>query len=191
MTDHDAHLPEIADGDPAAFERWLAGCEPRLRASLRPFATHADVEAVLQESLLRLWQVAPRHRPDGRPESLLRLAIRIARNLAIDEIRRARLAPVHVPAPEEVLAAQVDSGPGGEPDPLLRRAIAECRERLPRKPASALYARLEAGGGDADAALALRLGMKLNTFLQNVTRARKLLAECLERRGVDLAELWR
>jgi len=29
--------------------------------------------------------------------------------------------------------------------------------------------------------------MRTNTFLQNVTRARKLIAECLERHGVDLA----
>jgi RNA polymerase sigma-70 factor (ECF subfamily) len=36
------------------------------------------------------------------------------------------------------------------------------------------------------ATLAERLGMRLNTFLQNVTRARKLLVECLERRHVDL-----
>ena len=29
--------------------------------------------------------------------------------------------------------------------------------------------------------------MRKNTFLQNVTRARKLIAECLARHGVDLA----
>ena len=29
--------------------------------------------------------------------------------------------------------------------------------------------------------------MRLNTFLQNFTRARRQLAECLERQGVDLA----
>jgi hypothetical protein len=29
--------------------------------------------------------------------------------------------------------------------------------------------------------------MRKNTFLQNVVRARRLLAECLARRGVDLA----
>jgi RNA polymerase sigma-70 factor (ECF subfamily) len=29
--------------------------------------------------------------------------------------------------------------------------------------------------------------MRKNTFLQNFGRARKLLAECLRRRGIDLA----
>jgi hypothetical protein len=29
--------------------------------------------------------------------------------------------------------------------------------------------------------------MRLNTFLQNIVRARRLLADCLRRRGIDLA----
>ena len=44
----------------------------------------------MQEALLRVWQVAPRCRRDERPNALLRLAARIARNLAIDELRRVR-----------------------------------------------------------------------------------------------------
>jgi hypothetical protein len=28
---------------------------------------------------------------------------------------------------------------------------------------------------------------RLNTFLQNIVRARRLLAECLRKRGIDLA----
>ena len=75
---------------------------------------------------------------------------------------------------------------GGAPDPLLRKAIEECRKALPGKPAAALLARIESAGAEPDALLAERLQMKLNTFLQNVTRARKLLAECLGRRGVQL-----
>jgi RNA polymerase sigma-70 factor (ECF subfamily) len=79
--------------------------------------------------------------------------------------------------------------PGGVPvDPLLRRAIADCREELPARPAQALEARLAAGGTEPDEALAARLSMRLNTFLQNFTRARRLLADCLRRRGIDLAK---
>jgi RNA polymerase sigma-70 factor (ECF subfamily) len=48
-----------------------------------------------------------------------------------------------------------------------------------------LHARLESAGVEPDDALAERLGMRKNTFLQNFTRARKLLAECLARRGID------
>lgn len=188
--DLDAHLPSIALGDAIAFGRWLAGAEPRLRDSLRPFAARVDTEAVLQETLLRAWQVAPRHRQDGRPNSLLRVSIRIARNLCIDEMRRVRSSPMDDEALERAMSAAEEVTAGAGPDPFLRRAIEECREKLPDKPAAALSARLGAGGCDPDETLAERLGMRLNTFLQNFGRARKLLAECLGKRKVDLeAEL--
>ena len=93
MIDLDAHLPSIASGDAPAFGRWLAGAEEPVRRSLRSFAAVVDAEAVLLETLLRVWQVAPRVERDGQPNALLRVALRIARNAAIDEVRRARVAP--------------------------------------------------------------------------------------------------
>jgi len=76
------------------------------------------------------------------------------------------------------------------PDPMLRRAIAECRDKLPAKPREAFDARLASAGGKDDDDLAQAIGMRLNTFLQNFTRARKLLADCLKKRGVSVdAEL--
>jgi DNA-directed RNA polymerase specialized sigma24 family protein len=191
-TDLDVHLAAITLGDADAFGRWLAGAEPPLRQSLRTFAARVDTEATVQEALLRTWQVAPRHQPDGRPNSLLRLSLRIARNLAIDELRRARTAPAEDEALEQALAA-ADPAHGrvrAGPDPFLRRVIDECRRLLPGKPAEALAARLDTGGAEPDETLAERLGMRLNTFLQNFGRARKLLAECLAKHKVDLdAEL--
>jgi DNA-directed RNA polymerase specialized sigma24 family protein len=189
MPDLDPHLPRIAAGDAGAFGRWLAGAEHELRASLRGFAAQVDTEAVLQEALLRVWQVAPRVKPDGRPNALLRMAVRVARNLAVDEARRAGF---RAPLGEEDLAALLDALAGDAapdaPDPLLRRLIARCREKLAAKPRAALDARLQAGGAAPDATLAARLGMRLNTFLQNVGRARKALADCLRRGGVALPE---
>ncbi|WP_281328209.1 RNA polymerase sigma factor [Polyangium sp. 6x1] len=184
MLDLDALLPAIAAGDADAFGRFLAGAEGRVRASLRPYATRVDTEAVLQETLLRVWQVAPRHAPDGRPNSLLRLAIRIGRNLCIDDLRRARLAPVET---DDLDEAHIDPVEPRAPDPLLRKLIADCHEKLPDKPAEVLAARLASGGTEPDETLAERLGMRINTFLQNFTRARKMLAECLEKHHVDLS----
>ena len=190
MIDLDVYLPAIALGDAAAFARWLAGAEPCLRESLRPFAARVDTEAVVQEALLRAWQVAPRHAPDGRPNSLLRVTLRIGKNLAIDEARRARVVPADEEALEQASLAHADPSPVSAPDPMLRRIIEECRKLLPSKPGEALSARLETAGAEPDETLAERLGMKLNTFLQNFGRARKLLAECLAKRKVDLhAEL--
>ena len=189
MPDLDLHLPAIAQADADAFGRWLAGAETPLRASLRRFAAQVDVEAVLQEALLRVWQVAPRVKPDGRPDALLRLAFRVARNLAVDEARRAGF---HAPVAEEdltrLLEALARDGASEAPDPLLRALILRCREKLRRQPRAALDARLHAGGSEPDAGLAAALGMKLNTLLQNVGRARKALAECLRRGGVALPE---
>ena len=187
MADLDVHLDAIARGDAQAFASWLAVAELRVRESLRSFAAQVDVEAVLQETLLRVWQVAPRVQRDGRGDSLLRLAIRIARNLAIDEQRRRRPTPVE----DAELVAALDADPGSltdeaPVDPLLRTQIAKCREQLPPKPALALAARLEAAGGRPDEDLAANLGMRINAFLQNFSRARRMLAECLRRAGIEL-----
>ena len=181
MIDLDVHLALIVAGDTRAFARWLAGAEGVVRESLRSFARVVDTEAVLQEALLRVWQVAPRFEADGRPNGLLRLGIRIARNLAVSEVRRTRATPVEVSDLETALAAEPDA-----PDPMLRQAIADCRDKLPPKPRQAFDSRLHSAGGQDDVELAEALGMKLNTFLQNFTRARQLLVDCLKKKGVAL-----
>lgn len=189
MIDLDRHLPSIASGDRAAFAAWLAGAEGPVRDSLRSFAAAVDVEAVVQEALLRAWHLAPRLAPDGRPNSLLRFTVRAARNVALDEARRRRR--VVLPDDEAAFARAVEALAGEgppPPDPLLRRLIARCRALLAPQPRQALEARLAAGGQEDDRAIAARLGVKLNTFLQNVTRAKRALAECLERQGVRLDE---
>jgi RNA polymerase sigma factor (sigma-70 family) len=186
--DLDGHLPAIIAGDLDAFGSWVAGAEPVLRTSLRPFAAHVDAEAVVQETLLRIWQVVPRFTPDGRPNGLLRLARRIARNRAIDETRRTRGERVDLETLERALEEAAERAAPAPPDPLLRRVIDECRERLPPQPARALTARLEGDGTHPDRQLAIEVGMRLNTFLQNVSRARRLLLACLEEHGIPVKE---
>ncbi len=181
MFDLDHHLVSIVAGDATAFGAWLAGAEPEVRRSLRSFAATVDVEAVLQESLLRVWQVAPRFVPDGKPNGLLRLGVRIARNLAISEVRRTRAVLV------DDLETTIAVSPA-PPDPHLRAAIIDCRDQLPARPRAALDARLASAGANDDRELATTLGMQLNTFLQNFSRARKLLADCLGKRGVAIDE---
>ena len=179
--DLDLHLPSIAAGDPDAFGRWIAGAERPLRDSLRSFASRVDIEAVLQEALLRTWQVAKRVETGDKPNALLRMSLRIARNLAIDEVRRTRSLRAGDDDLDSSLAFATNTAP---PDPLLRAAIRDCHSKLPPKPAEALHARITAS--EPDSAIAARLGMRLNTFLQNFTRARKLLADCLRGRGIEI-----
>ena len=135
-----------------------------------------------------LWQVSPRFVPDGRPNGTLRLALRIARNLALDETRRLRAVQCDPETLERALHQAAEVVEPVEPDPHLRRAIDDCRGQLPRQPARALTARIDSEGTKTDRALAQETGMQLNTFLQNVTRARRLMAACLEERGVRVAE---
>jgi DNA-directed RNA polymerase specialized sigma24 family protein len=175
--DLDCHLAGIAGEDPVAFARWVAGAEHALRDGLRSFAASVDVEAVLQEALLRTWQVAGRVRPDGRQNALFRMATTIARNLALSEVRRHR--PEAGEPPEPAVEPR-------EPDPLLARLVRICLEQLPPQPRAAFLARLQARGGSDDHALAAALRMRMNTFLQNVGRARRLMTECLSSRGADL-----
>jgi len=186
MVDLDSHLASIVAGDPDAFERWISDAERPLRESLRSFAARVDTEAVVQEALLRAWNVAPKVERDGAPNALLRVTLRIARNLAIDEVRRARGVALD---DDDLDASLRFASFEAMPDPLLREAIQDCSERLPDKPKQALAARIASAGAEHDGTIAARLGMRLNTFLQNVTRARKLLADCLRGRGVDLGEL--
>ncbi len=181
MAEIDSLTAAIAAGDPAAFGRWVSGAEPRLRASLACFARTVDTEAVLQETLLRVWQVAPRFQADGRPDGLLRLAQRIGRNLALSELRRRRVLPTEIEALERISDAQVERVEA--PDPLLRRLIQRCLEALPPSPRAALSQRIAAQGGQPDTSLAEAVGMTLNTFLQNIRRARLGLQRCLEAGG--------
>jgi RNA polymerase sigma-70 factor (ECF subfamily) len=176
--DLDAFLPGIVARDTSAFGRWMSGAEAPIRDSLRSFAARVDVEAIVQETLLRVWRVAPRFVPDGRPNGLLRLGVRVARNLAVSELRRTRATP----AADDELERAAEIAEPDAPDPMLRKIIEGCRERLPDKPREALEARLTALASDAE--LAAQANMRLNTFLQNFGRARRMLAECLRKHGV-------
>ena len=180
MVDELQLLAAMASGDAHAFARWSSSVERPLRLSLRRFATSVDVEAVLQETLLRIWQVAPRFTHDGKPNALLRFAQRTAHNVAVSECRRRG-----VPVVEGESAVEVTVAPT-LPDPHLRAHLAKCRAKLPKQPGAVLEQRLESGGQHDDTELASRLGMSLSTFLQNFTRARKFLRECLEKTGINL-----
>lgn len=177
-------LAAIAAGDARVFGAWAGANEVSLRLSLRSFAAMVDVEAVVQETLLRVWQVAPRFEHDGRPHALLRFAARTARNVAVSDWRRYGKAE-HREALERELQRGLDVQPI-TPDPHLRAQLERCKDKLPGKPREALEQRLSADGTVDDATLAARLGTTLNTFLQNFTRARRFLAECLEKAGVHL-----
>jgi DNA-directed RNA polymerase specialized sigma24 family protein len=174
------------EGSPEAFAGWAAFVELPLRRSLRRFAMWVDAEVVVQETLLRMWIFATKpDRPLEGSGASLRFALKVARNVALEETRKNHPGRrVDVEDLDEDPSAAIDPCPPS--DPALRRAIEECIERLPGQPRQSILARLEGDGAISDRDLAAGLRMKLNTFLQNIVRARKLLAACLEGRGVQL-----
>jgi len=177
-----AQLEAISGGDPNAFADWVAAAEPRIRMSLASFARVVDTESVVQETLLRIWQVAPKFEHDGGPDALVRLAVRTARNLAIDETRRRRIDRL---TQEMLNELERPVPPPLEPDHELRRAIQVCRDKLPDRPRSALEARLLHPAA-RDEIAAASINMRLNTFFQNIRRARTALLKCLHRKGISL-----
>ena len=187
MTVIDERFAAARRGDLAAFEEWMGRVERPIRASLRPYARAVDVEGVVQETLTRMWILT--RDPVGRvltgENASLRFAIVLARNLARNEARRNRRED-HLP-PEDMPDVPVE--PAAAPDPALRRAIQACLDQLARRPLEALRARLEVGALMGDRAAAESVAMTINTFLQNVVRARQQLLHCLEGKGVPAAEL--
>jgi len=178
--------------DEGAFTAWMQAVELPLRARLRSVSSEVDVEAIMQEALLRMWGIARSGRPLEGPDASLRLARAVLRNVVFEELRRLRRhgGPPADPWPEgdgiEI------AGPAPEPpDPLLRRIILRCLEKVPGIPARAIRARIELGHLLPDREIAEGLRMKPNTFLQNIGRARKFLTQCLEENGVRLGEVWR
>jgi DNA-directed RNA polymerase specialized sigma24 family protein len=168
-----------------AFADWMGSCELPIRRSLERYARAVDVESIVQETFLRMWIIArDADRELTGENASLRFAIGIARNLARAEGRRT--GREHLLPPEELPDPPVPPDP--VPDPGLRRAIQECFQKLRGKPLTALAARLAHGFRSTDREIAASTGMTLNTFLQNVVRARKQVATCLEKRGIRLQE---
>ncbi len=174
-------------GDRDAFAQWMARMEIPLRRALSRFARHVDVEVAVQETFLRMWVLANDSTRSLQGENAsARFAFVVARNVAFEEMRRTK-------AGQSVNLDELENFPEGRiephlPDPALQKVIFHCIESLPRQPRNALQART--GEGQLpDRQLAEKLRMRLNTFLQNVVRARRLVRECLEKHGVRLEEV--
>jgi len=184
LTEIDQAFEQTRRGSRAGYRDWVRLVEMPLRKSLRSFARQVDVEALLQEGLLRMWVLAPRLSLAGSNASL-RYAHVVLRRLALAEAGKAGATTELDP---DKHGEELTVEPVPPADPGLRRAILACLKKLPAKPGQALGARLASDGSEPDRDVASQLGMRLNTFYKNIGRARELLARCLESRGVHLAE---
>ena len=157
-----------------------------LRRSLRRFARAVDVEVSVQETLARMCDVAHDSSPGLEGERRLAQS-RISgwRGMWLcKETRRSAIDLFVDLGKLEICGRRSIPNPAIPPWP--GRSMTASNACL-LSPLSVLAARLE---GDClpDRVLAEGLRMRLNTFLQNIVRARKSLEKCLEGRGVRLRE---
>lgn len=101
-------LAAYAAGDHAAARALtLRHAPPLLRLGRRMLGNDAEAEDIVQETLLKLWTMAPRWRADGA--KLSTWLYRVASNACTDRLRRrARLVP------DEGLPEPADEAPSGE-----------------------------------------------------------------------------
>ena len=175
-------------GDVGAFKNWMGSVELPIRLSLRRYARAVDAESIVQETLLRMWVLAQdRERMLEGENASLRFALGVARNLARSEARR--MGRETLLPPEDLPEIEVPPDPPS--DPRLHAVILGCIQKLAEKPRRALGHRLKYYGQTyPDRTLASQLGMTTNTFLQNIVRARRQVAACLERAGIAVEGIW-
>lgn len=190
--DYDLEVAEfqaIAGGDVDAFARWLARCEIPLKRALRSFAQVVDVEAVVQETAIKVWEDPSRITPDGRSGFLFRWACTVALNAARNSATRHGNRPDHhAPMPSD------DVFEGHErrlPDIFLRVRIQSCLELLQDPQQRAFRARLADSGNRSDRELAASIGMTFDAFRQTLTRGRRSLVKCLQSFNIDVMEYLR
>ena len=145
-------------------------------------------EELTQETFVRLWRSAASFSEErGRVSSWL---LRIAHNLALNEIRRRQSRPVAAPAAEfdAVVASVADSSAEGDPAvttglreqaEVVRRALAE----LPAPQRQAIE--LAFFGGLSQAEVAAALGDPLGTVKSRIRIGMQHLRERLVAAGVD------
>lgn len=115
-------LSSVAGGDQAAFERLYAATRANLfGVVLRILRRHALAEEVLQEAYLRVWRDAGKF--DPAVATPITWMVAIARNLAIDNVRKKADASLEEEAEAMEVAAET-------PNPFARRELTEELKRL-------------------------------------------------------------
>jgi RNA polymerase sigma factor (sigma-70 family) len=155
--------------------------ESSLRSYLRgSFPAVRDVDDVVQESFLRAWK-ARAQQPVRSAKAFL---FRIARNVALDLVRRGRASPLETVG-ELALLPVADERPGVFDALSMNERIALLTDALdalpPRSRELVVLCKLQ-GRSYREAALALGLSEK--TVAEHVYRGTQRLGEELNKRGV-------
>ena len=173
-----ALLGASAGGDRQSFSDLYRQTAPQLFAVvLRILKQHDRAEEVLQEVFVKVWNSAGRYNPQlGTPMAWM---MTIARNRAIDHLRRHGRTPQSAQLIDVEIRASPDPGPLELTQDLERgRALERCLERLADgQRSSILLAYLD---GYTHQEIAQRLGSPLGTVKSWIRRGQINLKRCLE-----------
>ncbi|MDT0682697.1 sigma-70 family RNA polymerase sigma factor [Roseicyclus sp. F158] len=178
--DIEALIARTALGDRAAFgELYDATSAKLFGVALRILKDRGTAEDALQDIFVKVWHGADRFTPGGAsPMSWL---IAIARNHAIDRLRRTQAAGGVAPLDEEGLQV-AETRPGPEAEAIAsgeRSRLDGCLAELPEDRSAAVRgAYLD---GDTYQVLAERHGVPLNTMRTWLRRSLLKLKDCLTR----------
>jgi RNA polymerase sigma-70 factor (ECF subfamily) len=102
-------LQRVGAGDSEAFgEIWARYSRPVLGLALRVLGERSAAEDATQDAFAAVWRGAHRYRPERGPAAPW--IFTVARNAALDQARRRRIAPV----PDAGSGEAPDPGPGPE-----------------------------------------------------------------------------
>lgn len=169
-------LTACAGGDEAAFERLYQATRAKLYGVVLRILRRADLaDEIVQEAYLRIWRNAGAF--DGAQASPITWMVAIARNLAIDVVRRK--PELSLEEEPEAMEAAADT-----PDPLAQREITEelkrllaCVGRLDRDRQRLVL--LAYYGGWSREQLATELDKPINTIKTWLRRSLLEIRECL------------
>lgn len=169
-------MKRIARGDAGAFrELSTTHLKSIVTFSYRLLWNHAEAEDVAQETFLRAWQHAGDYEPQAKVSTWLH---RIARNLAIDRLRKQKTHGDQIIHDEERDAAPASRGPG---QLLLSKATAisvqHALTQLPERQSTALSLCHEQGYSHPEIAEVLECSVEAVESL--LSRGRTKLRELL------------
>jgi RNA polymerase sigma-70 factor (ECF subfamily) len=174
--DLSAWLEGVAAGDRQDFRALYDATAPVLfGACLRLLRDRAAAEDALQDAYVRVWSRSHRYDPDkGRAMAWL---LTIARNVAIDRLRRAAAQPLTLDIDETDLTYLAE--PLGERAPSDGRDVRRCLSELDQQSQRVIL--LAFAYGLTHAELAKLLDRPLGTVKSWIRRGLAAMRRCLEK----------
>ena len=175
-------MARAGNGDPASLAALYRRHAPAVFGfALRSTGSREAAEEVTQDVFDRVWRGAAGYRADRA--SAATWIMRIARNRAIDELRRTGRRPAEAPGPWE---DSLGTDPGTGPEEITeanqeRRSVREAVARLPRAQREALE--LAFFGGLSHAEIARSTGVPVGTVKTRIRLSMRKLREVLEGEG--------